>query len=133
MARNERQRVQTRANNHARNAAMRRLIDAHRAEYRRLYVEECEKRGVIPAPTTGLVTKREKVEPLIEEIKASGILGADIPEFVPPPLLEQFDPPPAPIIARQSMTRAEQLDAAAAGVPHVKAQPDYVPVPPAPF
>lgn len=132
MARNERQRVQTRANNHARNAAMRRLIQAHREEYRKLYIEECDKRGVTPAPTTGLLTKRERVEPIIAEVLASGILdGVEVPESVP--LSEQFDPPPTPVVVRQSMTRAEQLDAAAAGVAHRPARPDYVPVPPPPF
>lgn len=132
MPRNERQRVQTKANNAARYSAIKRLIEAHSAEYRQLYIEECEKRGVLPMPTTGLVTKRQRVEPLIAEIEASGILdGVEVPE--PAPLIEQYEPPSTPVVAQQRMTRAEQLDAAAAGVPYRNPRPEYVPVPPPPF
>lgn len=130
--RNERQRVQTTANNAARYAASQRLIAAHRDEYRRLYVEECEKRGVVPARTTGLSTKHERVKPLIEEIAASGLLdGVDVPEE--PTLLEKYEAPDLPIVARQRLTRSDQLDARAAGVDYRDARPDYVPVPPPPF
>lgn len=132
MAYSARKKMQIRAQNIARNAAMRRLIEMFPEEYRAIYVEECEKRGVTPAATTGLVSKRRRIEPLIEEIKASGILdGVELPEE--PPLVEQFAAPEEPIISKQRMTRADQLDAAAAGVPYRKARPDYVPVPPPPF
>jgi len=132
MAYSARKKMQIRAQNISRNAAMRRLIKMFPEEYRRIYVEECEKRGVTPGPHTGLVTKQERIAPLIEEIKASGILdGVELPEEAP--LIEQFEAPDAPVIHQQRMTRADQLDAAAAGVPYRKARPDYIPVPPPPF
>lgn len=129
MARHERQLVQMRIADSARRAAVRRLIEAHASEFRRYYEEETEKRGVTPMPTTGLVPKRKKVEKLVEEIRASGILdGIDVPEQ---PLVP--DVPDAPWIAAQRTTRADQLDAAAAGVPHREATPAYIPVPPPPW
>lgn len=111
----------------ARYAAVQRLIAAHTDEFRRLYGEEAEKRGVTVAPH--LMTKKKKVDKLVEEIRASGVLdGITVPEK---PLVP--DVPDMPIIAFQRMTRADQLDAAAAGVPHRDATPAYIPVPPPPW
>jgi hypothetical protein len=132
MARHERQKVQIRIASAARNAAIKRLIEKHPQEYRDLYVEEADKRGVVPKPTTGLVPKRRKIKPLVDEIRKSGILdGIDVPEK--PPLVPPI--PDAPIVAMQRMTRAEQLDAKAAGVPFEPRETTQVniPVPPPPW
>jgi hypothetical protein len=132
LARHERQKVQIRIASAARNAAVKRLIERHPEEYRALYVEEADRRGVVPKPTTGLVPKRRKIKPLVDEIRASGILdGIDVPEK--PPLVPPI--PDAPIVTMQRMTRAEQLDAKAAGVPFEPRVIDHtnIPIPPPPW
>ena len=131
MARNERQLVQMRISKAARDAATRRLIEKHPQEFRAYYVEEADRRGVIPKPTTGLVPKRRKIAKLVEEIRASGILdGITVPEK---PLVPEV--PDAPIIAAQRMSRADQLDAKAAGVPFESREIDHtnIPIPPPPW
>lgn len=136
MARDARHEAQVRAQNKARNVARSRVLEAHAEEYRAAYAEECAKLGITPRPTTGLFPKRTKVEDLIAEVHASGVLdGFELVEPEPVDIGPEraLGPTAQRLAAKQSMTRAEQLEAVAASVPMRDAQPTYVPVPPAPF
>lgn len=106
MARNARHAAQLRRAAAARAAAVKRLVEAHGEEFRRLYIEEARKYDIEVAPHTGIEVKSKRVTRIIQKIKESGVLdGIDVPE---PP--DRYPVPETPIVTAQKLTRSEQLD-----------------------
>jgi hypothetical protein len=92
MGRNERHAGQVRAANAARNAAYRRIVDAHPEEYFEYYVDECAKRSVVPrAAPNASSSKRNRIAELRAQIEAAGILDGPLPEQAPPVLIAAPD------------------------------------------
>ncbi len=121
--------MQTRIAMRAHAAAVKRLIEKHPNEFHAYYREETDKRGVAAKPTTGIVPKRARTQPLVDAIMESGVLdGVDIPEVVLVP-----DIPNTPTVEKQKLTRVEQLNAHAAGVLHRDAALPHPPVPEPPW
>ena len=140
MGRNERHTMQVRRATAAYNAAVRRLIAAHEAEFVKIHAEEAARHGVTPErhPKLRIGGRRRELEKLRQEILASGVIDAS---EVPKPKLpmDRYVIPENPVVAAQRMTRAEQLDAySSRSVPAMpeyssEEKPDIPVVPPAPF
>lgn len=112
--------------NAARNAAFRRLTEAHEEEYKRLYYEECEKVGITPRPH--FMKNRKKAAELAAEVRASGVLDG----VVTPPLPDRFVIPEPGILAQQRLLSSEMMNVNAARIPELPDTPPPAPARAAP-
>ena len=78
MARNERHREQIKKVDSARDAAHRRLREAHPEEYRKLYEEEAVARGIVPAS----VRRENKRRRLMAYLARRGFGGSETRDLV---------------------------------------------------